>query len=121
MVVDAVKNFEVGDGFGKSTTHGPLIHGNAVTKVQEHVEDAVAQGAKILLGGKRLGEAGTNYFPVTVLSNMKPGMRLCREETFSPVAAFFPFTTEEEAIELASDTDMGLAGYFFSKDVNRCW
>ncbi|KAH8657917.1 succinate-semialdehyde dehydrogenase [Xylariales sp. PMI_506] len=121
LVVDAVKEFKVGDGFAATTTHGPLIHGRAVQKVADHVEDAVAKGARVLAGGTALTNLGPNYFDITLLADMKPGMKLCSEETFGPVAAFFPFDTEEEAIEMANDSDVGLAGYFFSKDANRCW
>lgn len=121
MVVDAIKGFVVGDGFGEETTHGPLIHGRAVSKVDEHVKDAVSKGARVLLGGKPRTDLGPNFFDLTVLAGMKPGMKICSEETFGPVAAFFAFDTEEEAVELANDADVGLAGYFFSKDVSRCW
>lgn len=120
MLVDVVKTFKVGDGLDASTTHGPLIHGRAVQKCEEHVNDAVAQGARLLVGGTRLS-LGPNYFDMTVLADMKAGMRICQEETFGPIAAVFPFETEEEAIALANDTDVGLAGYFFSKDHSRCW
>ncbi|CAK7237805.1 succinate semialdehyde dehydrogenase NADP+ linked [Sporothrix bragantina] len=121
MVVDEVRQFRVGDGYVQSTTHGPLIHQRAVQKVATHVQDAVARGARVLLGGEPLHSLGPNYFGITVLADMKPGMKLCYEETFGPVAAFFPFDTEEEAIALANDSDVGLAGYFFSKDANRCY
>ncbi|TDZ32577.1 putative succinate-semialdehyde dehydrogenase [Colletotrichum spinosum] len=121
LIVDEVNKFVVGDGFGEATTHGPLIHGRAAAKVDEHVRDAVAKGARVLAGGRPLRALGPNYYDITVLADMKPGMKVCSEETFGPVAAFFAFDTEEEAVELANDTDVGLAGYFFSKDVSRCW
>lgn len=121
MVVDTVKGFVVGDGFASDTTHGPLIHGRAAQKVADHVEDAVSKGARVLHGGKPLTDIGPNFFGITVLADMKPGMKICWEETFGPVAALFKFETEEEAIALANDSDVGLAGYFFSKDVSRCW
>ncbi|KAJ4147625.1 hypothetical protein LMH87_002137 [Akanthomyces muscarius] len=120
MLVDVVKTFKVGDGLEPSTTHGPLIHGRAVQKCEDHVKDAVAQGARLLIGGERL-PLGANYFDMTVLADMKRGMRICHEETFGPIAAVFPFDSEEEAIALANDADVGLAGYFFSKDHSRCW
>lgn len=121
MVVDTVKGFVVGDGFASDTTHGPLIHGRAAQKVADHVQDAVSKGARVLYGGKPLTDIGPNSFGITVLADMKPGMKICWEETFGPVAALFKFETEEEAIALANDSDVGLAGYFFSKDVSRCW
>ncbi|KAH7020812.1 succinate-semialdehyde dehydrogenase [Microdochium trichocladiopsis] len=120
MVVDTVEKFEVGDGMAETTTHGPLIHGLAVAKVDDHVKDAVAKGARVVHGGKRLS-LGTNFFGITVLADMKPGMKICSEETFGPVAAFFPFDNEQEAIDMANDSEVGLAGYFFSKDLSRCW
>lgn len=121
MVVDAVNEFVVGDGFASNTTHGPLIHGRAVQKVADHVQDAVSKGARVLVGGKPLKDLGPNFFGITVLADMKSGMKLCWEETFGPVAAFFKFESEEEAIALANDSDVGLAGYFFTKDASRCW
>lgn len=119
-VVDVVKTFRVGDGLDSKTTHGPLIHSRAVQKVDEHVQDAVSKGARLLHGGRRL-PLGPNFYDLTVLADMKPDMRIFREETFGPVAAIFPFDTEEEAIALANDSEVGLAGYFFSKDYSRCW
>lgn len=121
MVLDVVQTFTVGNGFVEGTTHGPLIHGRAVAKVEEHVQDAVEKGARVLHGGERLPHLGANFFGLTILTDMKPGMKICTEETFGPVAAFFAFDTEEEAIEISNDTDVGLGGYFFSKDVSRCW
>jgi succinate-semialdehyde dehydrogenase/glutarate-semialdehyde dehydrogenase len=121
LLVDEVKKFVIGDGLSETTTHGPLIHGRAAQKVEEHVKDAVAKGARLAIGGHRLPELGPNFFDLTVLADMTPDMRICNEETFGPVAAIFPFDTEEEAIRLANNTEVGLAGYFFSKDVSRCW
>ncbi|KAK7416421.1 succinate semialdehyde dehydrogenase NADP+ linked [Neonectria punicea] len=121
MVLDVVRTFTIGDGFAEKTTHGPLIHSRAVAKVEEHVQDAVAKGARVLHGGQRLPHLGPNFFGLTILTDMKPGMKICTEETFGPVGAFFAFDTEEEAIAIANDTEVGLGGYFFSKDVNRCW
>ncbi|PKS08203.1 hypothetical protein jhhlp_005479 [Lomentospora prolificans] len=120
-LLDAIRSFIVGDGFKAGTTHGPLIHGRAVAKVHDHVKDAVSKGARVLFGGEPLTNLGPNYFGLTVLTDMRPGMKICEEETFGPVAAFFQFDTEQEAINLANDSDVGLAGYFFSKDVARCW
>lgn len=120
IVVDAVSKFEVGDGMAERTTHGPLIHSRAVAKVESHVKDAVEKGARIVYGGDDLG-LGPNLYGITVLADLKPGMKICTEETFGPVAAFFPFDSEKEAIETANDTEVGLAGYLFSKDSSRCW
>lgn len=120
-VLAAVKEFQIGDGFSEGTTHGPLVHGRAVAKVHEHVKDAVAKGATLVYGGEPLPHIGANYFGVTLLTDMNPGMRICHEETFGPVAAFFTFDTDQEAIAMANDSEVGLAGYFFSKDQTRCW
>ncbi|KAF9774089.1 hypothetical protein IL306_007959 [Fusarium sp. DS 682] len=121
MVLDVVKTFVVGDGFGEKITHGPLIHGRAVSKVTNHVQDAISKGAKLIHGGEPLPQLGPNFFSPTILTNMKPGMKICTEETFGPVAAFFAFDAEEEAIQIANDSEVGLGGYFFSNDVTRCY
>ncbi|KAM0280289.1 hypothetical protein ACHAQH_004125 [Verticillium albo-atrum] len=120
-VVDIVRTFIVGDGLAEKTTHGPLIHQRAAQKVAEHVKDAVAKGARVLHGGEPLPHVGGNFFGITILADMAPGMKICTEETFGPVAAFFAFDTEAEAVQMANDTEAGLAGYFFSKDASRCW
>lgn len=117
----AIQEFKFGDGFSDGVTHGPLIHDRAVAKVHDHVEDAVAKGATLLHGGKPLDDLGCNYFGATILTGMKPGMKICSEETFGPVAAIFTFSSEKEAIKLANSSEVGLAGYFFSKDASRCW
>lgn len=120
-VLEVVKTFRIGDGLDSETTHGPLIHDRAIAKVHEHVQDAVSKGARVIHGGERLTDLGSRFFGITLLADMKPGMKICTEETFGPVAAFFPFETEEEVIRAANDTEVGLAGYFFSKDNKRCW
>ena len=88
--------------------------------MRRHVDDAVSQGAQVLLGGKRLPGAGS-FFAPTVLSDVPPGALVNREETFGPVAALTRFETEEEVIRLANDSPVGLAGYFFSRDAGRVW
>ncbi|RSH90258.1 succinate semialdehyde dehydrogenase NADP+ linked [Saitozyma podzolica] len=117
-LADKVKQFKVGPGFDEGVTHGPLIHMRQADKVQEHVDDAVSKGAKILVGGKR-GER-TAYFP-TVLADVSTECLLNGEETFGPLAALIRFKTEEEVIALANDSEVGLAGYFFSQDSDRIW
>ena len=104
------------------STHGPLIHERAVDKVARHVEDAVSKGAQILVGGKRPDAPGCFYEP-TVLSDVPAGSSTFfgQEETFGPVAALIKFETEKEVIELANDTDVGLGGYFYSRDIGRIW
>lgn len=102
------------------STHGPLIHDRAVEKVQRHVDDALAKGAQLVHGGKRLPGAGS-FFAPTVLSDVPADALVNQEETFGPLAALTRFETEEEVIKLANDTPVGLAGYFFSRDVGRVW
>lgn len=116
-----VNNFKLGSGYGEGITHGPLIHDRAVDKVASHIEDAVKQGGKVLTGGKKVPELGENFFQPTVIRDMTPNMAIAHDETFGPVAGLFPFETEAEVIAQANDTEVGLAGYFFSKDIQRCY
>ncbi|KAM3415676.1 hypothetical protein BST61_g9194 [Cercospora zeina] len=118
---EKVKKFSVGHGFDEGVTHGPLIHDRAVSKVQSHVDDAVQNGGKVLAGGKVLSELGPNFYAPTVIRDMTKQMKISSEETFGPVAALFPFETEKEVVELANAAEVGLAGYFFSKDIQRCY
>jgi succinate-semialdehyde dehydrogenase/glutarate-semialdehyde dehydrogenase len=111
---------KVGSGFEDGVQQGPLIDTAALAKVEEHVANAVAGGAKVLLGGKRHALGGTYYEP-TVLADMTPDMLMAREETFGPVAPVFRFETEAEAIALANDTEFGLAAYFYTRDIGRAW
>lgn len=120
-LADKVREFKVGGGYDLATTHGPLIHERAVGKVHEHVSDALAKGAEVLVGGAHLEGLGPNFYQPTVITGMTKDMRIHAEETFGPVAALFRFSTEKEVVELANDSEVGLAGYFFSSDVNRIW
>jgi succinate-semialdehyde dehydrogenase/glutarate-semialdehyde dehydrogenase len=115
-----VKKLKVGNGVETGVTTGPLINKAAVAKVEEHIEDALAKGAKIAVGGKR-HKLGGNFFEPTVLTGITQEMKVAREETFGPVAPLFRFKTEEEAIRLANDTEFGLAAYFYSRDIGRVW
>lgn len=115
-----VSELKVGSGFEEGVAQGPLIEMAAVEKVEEHVADAVAGGAKVLTGGKRHAKGGTFYEP-TVVVGMKPDMKAAREETFGPLAPVFRFETDDEAIALANDTPFGLASYFYSRDIGRVW
>ena len=115
-----VAELKVGAGTEEGTTQGPLIDEQALTKVEAHIADALAKGARILTGGKRHSRGGT-FFEPTVLVDVTPEMRCAREETFGPVAPLFRFKTEAEAIALANATEYGLAGYFFSRDIGRVW
>lgn len=118
---EKVKNFKVGGGFEEGVTHGPLIHDRAVSKVEAHVQDAVKHGGQVLTGGQKLSDLGSGFFQPTVVRDMKPDMQIAREETFGPVAGLFPFDNEAEVVKAANDAEVGLAGYFFSKDVQRCY
>ncbi|KAF8338844.1 succinate-semialdehyde dehydrogenase [Cantharellus anzutake] len=117
-LAEKVDKFKVGNGLDKATTHGPLIHERAVQKVEDHVEDAVAKGAQVLVGGKRLEG---NFFAPTLLADVPNDALLAREETFGPLAGIIKFNTEEEVIKLANETPYGLAGYLYSRDVGRVW
>ncbi len=119
-LADAVHQLKVGDGLKGETQQGPLINMAAVEKVEEHINNAVSQGAKIVCGGKRHTLGGT-FFQPTILTDVTPDMRIAGEETFGPVAPLFRFKTEEEAIALANDTPFGLAAYFYSRDLGRVW
>jgi succinate-semialdehyde dehydrogenase/glutarate-semialdehyde dehydrogenase len=96
----------------------PLIDGKAVEKVEQHIADAVAKGAKVTLGGKRHALGGS-FFEPTILTGVTPDMAVAREETFGPLAPLFRFKTDAEAIKLANDTEFGLAAYFYSRDIGR--
>ena len=115
-----VAQLKVGDGLQEQVTQGPLIDQAAVEKVKEHIEDAVAQGAHIALGGKA-HELGGLFFEPTVLTHMTSSMKVAREETFGPLAPVFAFENEDEVIELANQTEYGLAAYFYSRDIGRVW
>ncbi|HCL64759.1 MAG TPA: succinate-semialdehyde dehydrogenase (NADP(+)) [Rhizobium sp.] len=117
-LAERVSNMKVGDGFAEGVTTGPLIDQNALKKVQEHVSDAVSKGAKVTIGGNG-SELGGLFFQPTILTGVTSNMKVAIEETFGPVAPLFKFDTEEEVIELANNTEFGLASYFFSKDVSK--
>jgi succinate-semialdehyde dehydrogenase/glutarate-semialdehyde dehydrogenase len=116
----AVSNLRVGDGLAGVTDQGPLIDANAIAKVEEHVADALAKGAKLALGGKRHALGGT-FFQPTILTDVTPAMNIAREETFGPVAPLFRFETEAQAIAMANDTEFGLAAYLYTRDLARSW
>jgi len=119
-LVAAVKQLRVGDGLAGETEQGPLIDAAAMAKVEEHVADATAKGAKIVAGGHRHALGGTFYEP-TVLTGMTTAMLVAREETFGPVAPLFRFKTEQEAVQMANDTEFGLASYLYTRDLARSW
>jgi succinate-semialdehyde dehydrogenase/glutarate-semialdehyde dehydrogenase len=117
-LAEAVKKLKVGDGTEAGVTTGPLINRAAIEKVEQHIADALAKGAKLEVGGHALGG---NFFEPTLLTGVTSAMAVAREETFGPVAPLFRFKTEEEAIEMANATEFGLACYFYSRDIGRVW
>ena len=119
-LVAAVSKLRIGDGLKGATDQGPLIDGKALAKVEEHIADALAKGARLAYGGKR-HELGGTFFQPTVITDVKPNMLMAREETFGPVAPLFRFRTDEEAVQMANDTEFGLAAYFYTRDLARSW
>ena len=111
-----VKTAKVGNGFDDGVNQGPLIEPSAVEKVERHVQDAIAKGARVLTGGKRLSG---QFFEPTVVADATANMICATEETFGPFAPLFKFTTEQEAIDAANNTIFGLASYFYTRDVGR--
>jgi succinate-semialdehyde dehydrogenase/glutarate-semialdehyde dehydrogenase len=116
----AVAQLRVGNGLLGVTDQGPLIDAKAVTKVEEHIADALAKGAKVALGGKRHALGGS-FFEPTILTDVTPKMLVAREETFGPVAPLFKFESEAQAIAMANDTEFGLAAYLYTRDLARSW
>ncbi|WP_020396963.1 NAD-dependent succinate-semialdehyde dehydrogenase [Thiolinea disciformis] len=116
----AVAKLKVGNGAEEGVNQGPLINEAAVQKVETYIADAVNKGACVLTGGKRLSDSST-FFQPTIITNVTPDMRVAREEIFGPVAPIFRFKTEQEAIQMANDTEFGLAAYFYSRDIGRIW
>ena len=119
-LVEAVGRMKVGAGWEPDVVQGPLINAQAVAKVEEHIADATRKGARIALGGRRHARGGT-FFDPTVLVDVPSEAQISREETFGPVAPLYRFKTEVDAIRLANDTDYGLAGYFYTRELNRAW
>lgn len=119
-VVEEVNKLKIGDGRLAGTTQGPLIDEDAIAKVQAHIQDALDKGATLETGGQRLAASNT-FFQPTVLTGVTQEMRVAREETFGPLAPLFSFKTEQEVIQMANDTEFGLAAYFFSQSSARQW
>ena len=111
---------QVGDGFCTGVSQGPLINDRAVAKVEEHVQDALSKGARLIQGGERHA-LGHGFFQPTVLADTTQQMKVAKEETFGPLAAVFRFSNEAEAIQVANDTEFGLAAYCYTRDLGRAW
>ena len=119
-LAEKVRALKVGRGTEAGVNIGPLIDENAVAKVEEHIQDAVSKGAKIVVGGKKHVLGGL-FFEPTVLTGVNTTMKVTKEETFGPVAPLFRFRTEEEGVAMANDTEFGLAAYFYARDIGRIW
>jgi succinate-semialdehyde dehydrogenase/glutarate-semialdehyde dehydrogenase len=116
----AVKKLKPANGLEADATQGPLIDDKAVAKVEEHIEDALKKGAKVVTGGHRHALGG-RFFEPTVLADVPGDALMAREETFGPVAPLFRFNTDEEGVALANATEFGLAAYFYARDIGRVW
>jgi succinate-semialdehyde dehydrogenase/glutarate-semialdehyde dehydrogenase len=116
-----VGKLKVGNGFADGVSQGPLIEPAALLKVQRHLDDAIAKGGKVVVGGKALTSMGTQFFEPTVIAEATSSMACAKEETFGPFAPIFRFKTDQEAIDAANDTEFGLASYFYSRDIGRIY
>jgi len=119
-LAQAVGGLRVGNGLETGVTQGPLIDMKAVEKVESHIKDALKKGARVVVGGSRHPLGGT-FFEPTVLADVTTDMAVAREETFGPVAPLFRFESEDQAVEMANDTEFGLASYFYGRDIGRIW
>jgi succinate-semialdehyde dehydrogenase/glutarate-semialdehyde dehydrogenase len=119
-LTEAVKQFKLGDGTEDGINMGPLIDQKAANDVIGFIDDAVEKGAKVVAGGG-LSSLGGSFVEPTILTDVTTDMRVFREEIFGPVAPIFKFSTEEEAIAMANDTEFGLASYFYARDIGRIW
>ncbi|MGF6971260.1 succinate-semialdehyde dehydrogenase/glutarate-semialdehyde dehydrogenase [Paraburkholderia sp. WC7.3g] len=116
----AVSRLKVGRGTEPDVAQGPLINEAAVQKVEAHIADALAKGASVVTGGKRHA-LGHGFFEPTVLRDVTPAMQVAKDETFGPLAPLFRFSSDDEVIRFANDTEFGLASYFYSRDIGRIW
>lgn len=116
----AVQKLKVAPAFEAGAEQGPLINEKAVEKIEEHIADAVGKGAKVIVGGKR-HKLGQTFFEPTVLSDVTSDMLVAKNETFAPLAPVFKFSTDEEAIQMANDTEFGLASYIYTESLSRAW
>jgi succinate-semialdehyde dehydrogenase/glutarate-semialdehyde dehydrogenase len=116
----AVAKMKVGDGLKGDVQQGPLIDMAAVAKMEEHINDALSKGARLVMGGNR-HSLGGSFFEPTIICDVTSEMLVAKEETFGPLAPVFRFDTEAEAIQMANDTEFGLASYFYTRDIGRVW
>lgn len=116
----AVRALKVGPGTDAQATIGPLINEAAMRKVEAHISDAIANGGRVLVGGHR-HSLGYSFFEPTVIADASKSMLVARDETFGPLAPLFRFSSEDEVVALANDTEYGLAAYFYTRDIGRVW
>jgi acyl-CoA reductase-like NAD-dependent aldehyde dehydrogenase len=121
MILEATQKLKVGHGATSSVTMGPLTTNRSVEKLERHVLDAIEKGGKVLCGGKKPDNLAGYFFEPTIISNMTSEMLTTKEEIFGPLLGLYKFETEEEAVQAANATSMGLASYFFTENVNRTW
>jgi len=124
ILTEKTRQLKIGHGAKEGITLGPVTTPRSLDKAEQHVEDATKNGGKIVLGGKKLhGQSGYDgyFFEPTIITGAKDGILISREETFAPIMALFEFDTEEEVVKVANDTSMGLASYFFTKNIDRTW
>ncbi|OJJ07630.1 hypothetical protein ASPVEDRAFT_65919 [Aspergillus versicolor CBS 583.65] len=121
MVVEVTRKIQVGHGASEGTTMGALTTQRGIEKLERHVADAVKKGGEVVLGGNKIEQLGGNFFQPTIISGMSADMLTTKEEIFGPLLGLYRFDTEEEAVRMANDTSMGLASYFFTRDVSRTW
>lgn len=112
--------FHYGSVWDPKVNFGPLYSGKGIAKVKDHLQDATAKGASVL-SGHDIPSRGPNFFPPTIVKGTTPDMKFRTEETFGPLAFLVPFETEDEAVRMANDSEMGLAGYFYTQDISRLW
>lgn len=120
-LVERMRGFRIGPGLDRTVTHGPLINRAAVDEVKFHIDDAVAKGAELVYEGKVRSDLGGHFIEPALVTGVTTEMAVAREETFGPLAPVFRFDTVDGCLQLANDTEFGLAGYFFSGDLKTIW
>jgi succinate-semialdehyde dehydrogenase / glutarate-semialdehyde dehydrogenase len=121
MMLEATQKLRVGHGAEPGSTMGPLASSCGVEKLQRHVSDAICKGGRVLCGGKQPKHLNGYFFEPTIIADMSSSMLASQEEIFGPLLGLYRFDTEKEVVKMANDTSMGLASYFFTKDIDRTW